>query len=141
MGHGYEPVPDNLERILEQDVVACVFPHPTLLFAGNEDGLARGWDIRDAQVKFELTGHASRVWAVACSMDGKAVASVSDDLTVRLWNLQAQTCQYVMRGHSDWIRAVAFSPDSRLVASAGEDGKVFIWDVMSDNNSRRSTVA
>jgi len=64
------------------------------------------------------------VMAVAFSLDGKIVASVSWDKSVRLWDPATGKSCRVLRGHADYISAVMFSPNGKLVASASWDKTV-----------------
>lgn len=65
--------------------------------------------------------HAGNVNALACSQDGKLLASASDNKTIWLWDPFTGTCQNTLDGHSAWVHSVAFSADRRFLASASGD--------------------
>ncbi|GKT52079.1 vegetative incompatibility protein HET-E-1 [Colletotrichum spaethianum] len=75
-----------------------------------------------------LEGHDASVDVVVFSLDGRQLASTSDDNTVKLWDMTTGQCQQTLEGHSGSVRPVAFSPDERQLASASEDKIVKLWD-------------
>jgi RNA polymerase sigma factor (sigma-70 family) len=85
-----------------------------------------------------LTGHTERVVSVACSPDGRWVATAAWDGTARLWD--ARTGKQVHRldlpavrdYHPGHVSRILFAPDPRLVVAAQQampnEAGVVVWD-------------
>ena len=79
------------------------------------------------QTSGDETGRLQRLQnTISSSLDGKLVASASEDSTVR--GPTGGVGRGTLEGHKGDVYAVAFSPDGKLVASASEDGTVRLWD-------------
>jgi eukaryotic-like serine/threonine-protein kinase len=87
------------------------------------------WDATPCQESMTLRGHGGFVWSVACSPDGKQVASGSNDGTVKLWEVSTGEEVRTLRGHVGALSSVAFSPDGRRLASGCVDRTVKLWDL------------
>jgi WD40 repeat protein/predicted Ser/Thr protein kinase len=69
------------------------------------------------------------VHAVACSPDGRQVATGAADHRVTVWDT-TNGHALLLREHAAAVRAVAYHPDGRRLASASLDGVVKVWDVV-----------
>ncbi|HEX2066138.1 MAG TPA: hypothetical protein VHI93_04925, partial [Candidatus Thermoplasmatota archaeon] len=65
------------------------------------------------QATLTLKGHASHVYGVAFSPDGKRIVSGSGDMTVRVWDAITGGEAHTLRGHTGSVQSVAFSPDGK----------------------------
>ncbi len=64
-----------------------------------------------------LKGHASYVFRVSFSPDGKTLASASWDHTIKLWDVKTGKELATLKGHKRRIYTVRFSPDGKTLAS------------------------
>jgi WD40 repeat protein len=123
---------------LYKHVVKVVFPSGETV--EREVHQRGGWSVtlpivRDSTPRPELViqaGHADAVTGLACSADGKYLATAgSGDRRVLLWDLETRREVRSYAGYEAWTWCVAFSPDSSRLAIGLADGSVSIRDVAS----------
>jgi WD40 repeat protein len=85
-------------------------------------------DAESHETAAQFRGHEGHIRFVAFSLDGRRLATCSEDRTVRVWQIDDGSYQ-VLRGHTDDLFAVAFHPDGTRLASAGRDRAVWLWDL------------
>lgn len=85
------------------------------------------WDIDKSKVVHRLEGHASGVYGVTFTPDGRRAVSCAGDRTVRVWDLTTgkEQCRFV--GHQNLVGDVVCLPDGRHVLSASFDGTARLW--------------
>src|SRR5260370_14855240 len=69
---------------------------------------------------------------VACSRDGRYIASGSRDGTVKIWDAPSGNELLTIKdAHTSFVGSVVFSPDGQRLASAGVDATLKIWDTQT----------
>lgn len=88
----------------------------------------RVWDAKTGKELLTLKGHTGDVSSVAISLDGKRVASGSEDKTLKIWDSITGDELLTLKGLREGITAVAFSPDGKCIV-AGTGIAVKVWEV------------
>jgi transcription initiation factor TFIID subunit 5 len=77
------------------------------------------------------TGHPGNVTAIACSPDGKTLASADEQGNIILWNIVTGKRIKRMRGHGKGgIWSLSWSAESSVIVSGGADKTVRVWDAV-----------
>lgn len=139
---------DGIVRLWEARRMATTEPLPSRALAGHRgpvwgitrlpeeqcatvstDGSVRVWDLRQADdgVLRCGAGPAAGVRGVACSPDGRLVATATADGRVRLWQPAPATVVRELSETRARVNAVGFSPAGDRLATAGGDGVVRVW--------------
>jgi WD40 repeat protein/predicted Ser/Thr protein kinase len=74
-----------------------------------------------------VAGHG-QIHALACSPNGKRLASAGDDGVVRIWDAVTGKAVTECRGHTSKVLSVAFREDGSRLVTAAHDGTVRQWD-------------
>ena len=132
---------DKIRELAQQKSrVTCIgfSPDGSTLLTGAIDKTIRAWDFATGKQRFEAKGHLGMIQQLACSPDGKAIASCglttgshNYDYTIRLWDVATGKQLPTTQGSNLPLESVAISPDGSKVATARVDEGVSIWDVSS----------
>ncbi len=92
-----------------------------------------GWyDLtRERHVELHTGGHAGEVLAIACSRDGRLVATASKDRTIRVCDAATGACEWALEGDAEGFSALSFSPDgaSLYAVTHGHDPRLTAWSL------------
>ncbi len=84
----------------------------------------------------DFVGHASAVYSIAYSPDGKEVVTASFDKTARVWDVRSGKQVTMLSGHRMLVRTAEFSPDGNNILTASDDGSVRVWDATTGRQLR-----
>lgn len=117
----------------EQDVdCVCFHPNSAYVFTGSSgaDRTVRMWAVTTGNPVRMFAGHAGNVTAMACSNDGRLLASADDQGAIYLWDLASAKLSKKMLGHGKGgIWSLSWSAESSVLVSCGADNTVRVWDV------------
>ncbi len=111
-------------------------PHSNYsIVSGTDDGTLRLWtriNLQDYEEQI-LVENSTTIWDIACSNDGKLIATGHEDKNVRVWNLENHECIKIFTGHKQRSIKLVFSADNKTIITLGEDRQLIFWDL---NNSQ-----
>jgi WD40 repeat protein len=116
------------------------------LITGGADKLVKQWDIASGKMIKQFAGHTGEVKFVACSPDGKRVAScegATDKPSIRVWDIASGNELKAMTGHGDnlesmgvGIDVLSWSPDGRKLLTEASDVTGRLWDAIAGKQIR-----
>lgn len=71
--------------------------------------------------------HQVKVWSVAFSQDGRAIAS--GGRSVLFWEVSSRKLICALEGHAATVNCLGISPDGKTIASASWTGTIRLWSV------------
>lgn len=107
------------------------------LVSGGYDGRLIWWDVDSGSRIRVVDAHRKWIRRVAATPDGRAVATVADDMVCRIWDAGTGRLIHELRGHeeqtphhfSSMLFACAISPDGRFIATGDKVGHVNVWAI------------
>lgn len=84
---------------------------------------------RDGGKAIHACGHSDEVLAVACTTDGRYLASGGRDATIRLWDTRTDQLLDTFKGHRDIVSCLSFQDYSHTLFSGSHDRTVKIWNM------------
>lgn len=97
-----------------------------LLLSGSYDTTCALWDIRSGRLVQRFTGHADKIYAVACDPARRRVFSAAMDGTVRMWTAGSAHAERIVAMHRGLVGNLLVR--GQLMASASTDGALRVWD-------------
>ncbi|CAD8116767.1 unnamed protein product [Paramecium sonneborni] len=77
--------------------------------------------------------HMNTINQLSFSLDGKCLASASNDQQIKLWKIELSEQQKISKGHQKCVSQVAFSKDGLIFASGSYDKSIILWDLIDKN--------
>jgi len=99
------------------------------LVSGGYDGALHVWDLRTGTHLSRLATQGGPILTVACSRDGRLLASGGLDAVIRLWDAEGGMQLQALPGHRAPVSTLAFAREMPLLASGSYDQAVKLWDV------------
>jgi len=91
------------------------------------DNTVKFWEVEATLEKAAASGHAGPVRTLACSPDGRLLASGSSDKTVGIWEVSSGKLLRLLPAAQHPV-AVGFTSDSKSVLSAEAGGSIQRWE-------------
>lgn len=93
------------------------------------DGQLRLVDARTGAERWSIKAHREALTALACSPDGRWIATSSgyQENHIMIWEARTGAAVTSLEGHTAWVSGLAFSPDGARLASCSADQTVRLW--------------
>ena len=98
------------------------------LAVGTRDGIIEVWDTMQCKKIRTLTGHSSRVAALAWNTNLLASGSLDKKIVLRDARVREPVITTLV-GHREEVCGLKWSPDESKLASGGNDDTVLLWNI------------
>ncbi|XP_063612370.1 transducin beta-like protein 3 [Penaeus indicus] len=101
-----------------------------------EDALSKGEDMSLTSLVCSNTekAHDKDINYVCVSVNGKLIASASQDKTAKVWSGDNLSLLGVLHGHRRGLWCCEFSPSDEILATASADATIKLWTLSDFNN-------
>jgi len=99
------------------------------------ENFVQTWNISTGRKVLDLSGYTDGVLSVAYSLNGRFIATGSNDSTVRLWDAETGAPIATLTGPSRPVYSVTFTPNGRYIVSGSGDKKIRIWTLSQIDSS------
>ena len=110
-------------------ITSLAFAPNGMLMSGSYDGFLHFLRPGTITQRPPLQTQGGPILTIACSPDGRLLASGGLDSVIRLWDIEHGTLLKELHGHGNAISALAFAPAKSLLASGSVDLVIKLWDV------------
>ena len=93
------------------------------------DNFLRLMDASSGKQLKEIRGHRGKIAGIACSPNGKYLATASLDRDIKLWDTTTNKEVKSFTGHTEYVYSISFSPDGQRLLSGSYDRTARVWDV------------
>jgi WD40 repeat protein/class 3 adenylate cyclase len=95
------------------------------LVTGDQDNVARLWDVASGDLVRQFAGHTGAIRTARISRDGSYLLTASADGTARLWNIASgELVRFFADDGGQPVTAAAITPDGQTVAIGSADGTI-----------------
>jgi hypothetical protein len=113
-----------------QSVSSLVFlPYRGKLAASYKDETIHLWNIANAKEIRTLTADNDQIVSLACSPDGRFIATGGNRGQIRIWEVASGDVLRQFQGHEDEVACFAFAPNGQTLSSGGSDHNILVWDL------------
>ena len=102
-----------------------------------EDSDISLWDISSGQEIWRADGHTGTIFYSDFSLDGRFLATASNDGTARLWDVLSGKELRQFTGHAEYLSNATISPDGRFLLTTSGDRTLRLWDIETGAELRR----
>ena len=94
-------------------------------------GGIRAQETKSSVTRWAALGNEGGVNCMACTPDGRRVATGGDDCVIRLWDVETGRQVAVLDGFDARVASLAFSRDGRKLVAGSYDNTVRVWTAFS----------